>query len=401
MKALKPLTAALCMAAGVLLSGCSDDKDSHLLLSETSCAFGASGGDRTIAVTADGFDWRAETEGDDADWFTVTKVSGGIQIHAPQNTSQAIKRASVVIEGTIRATIDVVQEFAEAPSLSLTPTDKQFGLTSDGGSVTLSVRSNYPWTAESDSAWCATKTDPKAGTLTLSAGRNDGAQRTARITVSTGPSYAPQSVVLTLTQYTAAENPYLAAVGRWELYSEQWSYDGQSVGPGAFASCEISQNVVNDSYIVKDLILPGTEVEAYFNPDDGSIGIPLGGLVGMTGEYPCYLVQVNMTTGRVEPGYVNGAFSSDRNTIAFSGFGTGFGLGIVTVVNGNIARFKDLPYATGQQIEFRRPAGEQQAASGFAIPDRRSVRTKAAPLAGGVLLPAATACRSSQDEPNR
>lgn len=302
MKALKQLAAGWFFVAFVLFSACSDEDDLRLQLSSTSCTFGASGGDQTISVVASGFDWDILVQGGDAEWFTVTKKVDGILIHAPRNTDLSVKKTTVEIKGEVNATIDIIQESGLETTLALIPSDEAFGFDSYGGSLTLSVSSNYPWTVDSDADWCELVIHKETNIFTLSAGENNGDKRTARITVSAGLEDNVKTVTFTLTQYTVAENPYLAMVGNWDLYSNQWVLGGQNIAAGSYVSFTIQEGVVKDTYVIRDLILNGMELEVYYNPEDGSMNIPLGGFVGMStnGLYAYYLCATNMTTGSVK-----------------------------------------------------------------------------------------------------
>lgn len=212
------------------------------------------------------------------------------------------KKTTVEIKGEVNATIDIIQESGLETTLALIPSDEAFGFDSYGGSLTLSVSSNYPWTVDSDADWCELVIHKETNIFTLSAGENNGDKRTARITVSAGLEDNVKTVTFTLTQYTVAENPYLAMVGNWDLYSNQWVLGGQNIAAGSYVSFTIQEGVVKDTYVIRDLILNGMELEVYYNPEDGSMNIPLGGFVGMStnGLYACYLCATNMTTGSVK-----------------------------------------------------------------------------------------------------
>lgn len=385
MKALKQLAAGWFFVAFVLFSACSDEDDLRLQLSSTSCTFGASGGDQTISVVASGFDWDILVQGGDAEWFTVTKKVDGILIHAPRNTDLSVKKTTVEIKGEVNATIDIIQESGLETTLALFPSDEAFGFDSYGGSLTLSVSSNYPWTVDSDADWCELVIHKETNTFTLSAGENNGDKRTARITVSAGPEDNVKTVTFTLTQYTVAENPYLAMVGNWDLYSNQWVLGGQNIAAGSYVSFTIQEGVVKDTYVIRDLILNGMELEVYYNPEDGSMNIPLGGFVGMStnGLYACYLCATNMTTGSVKSTMVTGTISEDYNTITLKGFEAGFGLGIIGKDGSSLASFSDLYYATGSEITFKKqPAGNKAMDRYFVIPVKKRISGQSASLTG-------------------
>lgn len=382
MKALKQLATAWFFVAFILFSACSDESDLRLQLSSTSCAFGASGGERTISVVASGFDWDILVQGGDAEWFTVTKKADGILIHAPQNTAFSVKKTSVVIRGEVNATIDVIQESIPQATLSLIPSDEAFGFDSYGGTLTLTVSSNYPWTVDSDADWCKLTSKKEANTFTISADENNGEKRTAHITVSAGPEGNKQAVTFTLTQYTVAENPYLAMVGNWTLYSNQWLLGGQHVAAGTYVSFTIQEGVVKDTYVIRDLILKGMELEVYYNPKDSSMSIPLGSFVGKStnGLYACYLCATNMTTGSVKSAMITGTISADYHTITLSGFEAGFGLGIIGKDGLSLASFSDLYYATGSEITFKKQsAGTGARGRYFVIPQQGRLSAKGHP----------------------
>lgn len=167
-------------------------------------------------------------------------------------------------------------------------------------------------------------------------------------------------------------------VGNWDLYSNQWVLGGQNIAAGSYVSFTIQEGVVKDTYVIRDLILNGMELEVYYNPEDGSMNIPLGGFVGMStnGLYACYLCATNMTTGSVKSTMVTGTISEDYNTITLKGFEAGFGLGIIGKDGSSLASFSDLYYATGSEITFKKqPAGNRAMDRYFVSGKRRNFRT--------------------------
>ena len=174
-------------------------------------------------------------------------------------------------------------------------------------------------------------------------------------------------------------------VGNWDLYSNQWVLGGQNIAAGSYVSFTIQEGVVKDTYVIRDLILNGMELEVYYNPEDGSMNIPLGSFVGMStnGLYACYLCATNMTTGSVKSTMVTGTISEDYNTITLKGFEAGFGLGIIGKDGSSLASFSDLYYAAGSEITFKKqPAGNQAMDRYFVIPVKKRISGQSASLSG-------------------
>ncbi len=116
----------------------------------------------TFMVSSNG-SWAVE---DDADWITVTPISGSndgtltVGYTENTNTYQRVGTITVTGEGITR-TVTVTQE--SAPSLTVTPSDQYVRYTE--GNTTFTITSNRSWTVEDDADWM---------TVTPSSGSNEG-----------------------------------------------------------------------------------------------------------------------------------------------------------------------------------------------------------------------------------
>lgn len=377
MKPLNIFTRWALIALTISIAGaCSDDgKDVTIRLSEVSCIFDSDGGERLITVDTGGEEWRAEIKGEDSQWFTFSaSQTEGMRITAPANKSNEVKRASIAFAvGSTSFDIPVMQDGPafEYPALSISPALRTINFQSDGGAFTATVTSGADWTATlaDGDPWAEIHTDKARAIVRITAGEYTGSEpRRCSVLISDGD--LDNDITLEVIQHTRAENPYLSLTGEWNLYSDKWYYADQNQGGGVKASCTIEAKVLNESYTLRDLIRPGMELEIYFDPDDNTVGIPLGWLVARTTDLTFYLSQANMSSKQVESGYVTGTASEDGSQIGLSGFRSGYGLAIVASDGKQLMYVSDLYAAIGETIRLQRAATRAAAADGyFTLPE--------------------------------
>jgi hypothetical protein len=146
----------------------------------------ANGGSPTITVDAN-VSWNAES---DQTWVTVSgETKNSFVINVAASTVTEKRTATVTVSGSGQSATVAVTQAAYIPgTIVLSVTPDAADVATEGGTAEFAVTSNADWTAVSNQTWA--KVSPAAGkdngTITVTAEANDGAERTATITVSAG-----------------------------------------------------------------------------------------------------------------------------------------------------------------------------------------------------------------------
>lgn len=362
------LPRALCAAAAFLLAGCDAEDDAALRLSDSSCAFPASGGRRTVTVATDRDSFAVELAGPDADRFSVEPQADRFALVAgPNAEARALEAEALVRAGNVTLRIGIAQAPA-AGGLSVKPAPESWEFYSDGGTFTATVSAPGEWSAESDASWC----EAAAGDalLTVTAAPNEGGQREANVTVTCGA----EAVRLRFVQGTAAENPYCRLAGRWELWCDGWMYGDELSGEGTHTGCTLEVLEPWETFSVRNLFVDGTSIEAYYDPQARTLTVPLGWSV-LHRYYYYYLCTVNTSTLQFGPGTLTGAVADDGLSVSFTGLEDGWGLGLVGYDGAQYVKFSDVWYAVSGNLTLKRPEdrtpdGAPKASAAEAAPKR-------------------------------
>jgi hypothetical protein len=154
-------------------------------VSQTSSAFGASGGTGQLTVSAAReCQWAAVAQ---ADWIALAQASGqgdgSVQYAVRPNPSPTERRASIVVEGQ---TVEVSQDAAPCTFELDHQSDEQ---PSTGGTGVIGVRTHAAcgWTASSDVPWIvitAGRGGTGSGSVRYATSPNPGSARTGRVTIA-------------------------------------------------------------------------------------------------------------------------------------------------------------------------------------------------------------------------
>ena len=163
--------------------------DPTFSVTPTTLSFVSSGGSQSITLKSNQ-SWTASSS---VSWLTLSKTSGtgdaSVSVSAQANTSTDNRSGIVTFTaGGKTYSVSVYQEGVPT-YFEITPTTLSFS--ASGGSKSISVMSNQPWTVSSDAAWMKlsdnsgtsdaslsvtaeenTSTSSRSGTVTFSAGRN-------------------------------------------------------------------------------------------------------------------------------------------------------------------------------------------------------------------------------------
>jgi hypothetical protein len=180
---------ALSLVAGLALSvACSSDDPADpakLNVTPATVSATANGGASTITVDAN-VSWNAES---DQTWVTVSgETNTSFVVNVAASTVTEKRTATVTVSGGGKsATVAVTQAaYGGGDVLSVAPSTAK--VSAAGGESVFTVTSNIDWTAASDATWAAVSSasGSKDGTVTVTTEANDGASRTATITVTAG-----------------------------------------------------------------------------------------------------------------------------------------------------------------------------------------------------------------------
>ncbi len=373
---------ALCAAAAFLLAGCDADDDAALRLSDSSCAFPATGGRRTVTVGTDRASFAVELAGADADRFSVEPQADRFTLVAEPNAEdRALEAEALVRAGNVTLRVGIAQAPASGAALAVTPAPESWEFYSDGGTFTATVSAPGEWSAESDAQWCVAAAE--GSLLRVTAAPNEGAEREARVTVTCGTAAVP----LRFVQGTAEENPYYGLAGRWELWCDGWMLGDELSGEGTHTGCTLEALEPWETFAVRNLFVDGTSVEAYYDPQARTLTVPLGWSV-LHKYYYYYLCTVNTSTLQFGPGTLTGTVAADGRSVSFTGLEDGWGLGLVGYDGAQYVKFSDVWYAVSGNLTLKRPEGwtpddapdtpRAAAAPKRFLPDRRGS------VAGGV-----------------
>ena len=151
---LKPLAA---LAAGLLVLSCTKTVETQLSLSDMAANFEATGSlEKTVSVTSNA-DWTVTCP--DA-WVTVSPASGtgngSFKITVAENKTFDTRNSTVTVKAGDKSSSVKVSQLAMVPSILVSPTTAE--VEAAGGTVSVDVTSNGPWTVSipSDAGWVTT-----------------------------------------------------------------------------------------------------------------------------------------------------------------------------------------------------------------------------------------------------
>lgn len=281
MKIPKLLT-TLALAIGVLfMASCEEETvyhepDTQLKLSTTSCAFKARGGEKTIHVTTSGESWDVDLS--ETDDFHVEMDDKFFVIWCDANPGEEVREATATVKaGNASATINLIQDFVDKTEdyLIITPGIETHSVNYMGGTLKFNVEANCEWRASADKGWCSVVSDATDNTITVEVeGNNTDQRQSATITVVYGNENKEETVGITVN--TKAYYPYSMLLGKWKIYSDAWQIYDTPYPAGTMLECTIKENVVGESYYIKDIYFKYSSQIAFYNEITNTISMPLG-----------------------------------------------------------------------------------------------------------------------------
>ncbi len=359
---MKKIFTSLFAAVSVLLLGwsCSDDDDpAYLALSTREAVFGIEGGTKEIKVIASEA-WAVEPTSEE--WVSVSTTEEKLIVRAEKNLSADVRSVELqVTSGDLKETLKVSQEAdGTAVTLEISAGDS-YTFDSEGGVFTASVVSNAEWTAslEAETPWCEVTADPAKGIVKVVAPESNmtDAEWTATLTVTAGPEGKQVEKTIAFSQGTHAADPYFKFAGKWSLYSDDWRFGGASIGEGEYTGCTIVPETYKESFTINNLFFNGSTLSIGFDPENGSISIPTGLLVGQINTYYCYFATFDFTAGKFATASLTGTMSEDGKTVTLVRPEGYEGFGILGFNGSSYSMFTDMHYACGSTLELRKAEG--------------------------------------------
>lgn len=331
-----------------------------LIISQDNVAFPMEGGTATISVASPS-EWHSSVS--DKSWLSATDEEGMVVITASANASGSTRKAKVILQSaTTRTEIAVSQSWTGAVlSLTVNGPDN-IELDSEGESFKFSVETEAQWSVSTSDSWIEVETDGPIVSVTAAANKAEHRNGTITVTATSGDD--SKSKVIEVSQISHDENPYFQMLGEFGLFAERWYYGGNAIDVSGIGTyCTIEQKEYGKSFIIKDLFVEGTEIEAAYDKETKKMVLTLGSLcltkeLVMSGQtYYYYLVQPNITEKKFESGILYGTAGTASDgtndncpAIMLSGFDAAYGsLGLIVKVlpGGTTAMLSDVYYADG------------------------------------------------------
>lgn len=153
----------------------------------------AAGSTVTIGVTATGEDWTAES---DSEWCVVAKNDQSLTLTIAPNTSKERTAVITLTYGEATTTIEVKQEDGTVVvEDAISVADIDLTMPSNAGSLKLNVTATGEWSVANTASWLTATADDQ-GVLVLSFQANEGAERSATVTLTCGEA----QTVISITQ---------------------------------------------------------------------------------------------------------------------------------------------------------------------------------------------------------
>ncbi len=285
----------------------SETREESFALSRYSVAFASGGGETAVTVAAPQT-WSAET---DAAWIVLNCAESTLTVTALENDETAgVRTADITVisstGGTL--TLEALQEPAAPVRLEVACGTAEHVIDSEGGTFTVSVSSNYDWTATLEpevDGWTVDAGHEWTACVRAAANTGDSV-KTAELVIRAGCGEVAVEERVEVTQISRAENGYYRCVGKWNVYADNWYLGSAEVGEsGTFDSCSIAEYSYANSLLSVIGLGLSNDVQTdrlQYNGKDNTLVWPVGYLVGTTRAsngyaYYLYIVALNMSGG--------------------------------------------------------------------------------------------------------
>lgn len=343
---------------GVLsVSGCGKEEPEKVVpeatLSVESLVFDQSSSQKTVYVKLQGDGLAISAVESSASWCSASLEGESVLVSVSENETEQVRSALVTLsfsdETVADKTVKVAQESGTAKYLKTTAVD---GYVFDcrGGEYKFTVEASDGWTASLvDCSWAEISTE--GNLVCVKAGANEGdAVLEGRVKVTSGEA----SLEYSFTQARVADNAYLALLGEYDIYAEQWynvtsvnsslgyvyskSYSGTladlndsnlSYYATTFSrTATLVENKYGESYCLNDFLLYGMNLPVNFDKETGNLSFPSMWNIGFVQQADkdyaavfmvgCWVDGNVVRFDRYNPYVFPGAVSEDKNTITIT-----------------------------------------------------------------------------------
>lgn len=285
----KRLGALIALVGIILVVGCSRSEQEivHAIqLSTTGLGFSAEGASHDIVVTPHPTDmeWSVDastTEG----WISYSVDGSMITVMAEPNETSASRTTTFDIvspQNLFSAiTIELSQE-AATPTDLMVCAPESYVFDSVASTYTFGVHSDDEWTIEASAEWLTVTAEYEAQRATIAVEANDGDEdRQANVSIEAGD----KSYTIVVTQGTHANNPFYRLLGNWEITAPKWFYSPNgSLNTLEYAPnpsdyyliFELAEREYGKTFVMRNFLYPGTELEVRYDAETGGIIIPFG-----------------------------------------------------------------------------------------------------------------------------
>lgn len=337
-----------------------------LIISQDNVAFPMEGGTATISVACPS-EWHSTVS--DQSWVTSTDSDGAVVITVSANATGDSRKATVTLE-SVNGTkeIGISQSWSGSVLSFVVNGPESVELDSEGEAFRLSVDTEAEWSASTPDSWLEVSVD--GAIVTVTAASNADAHRDGTVTITASAGDWTESKTVKVSQISRDENPYFQMLGRFGLYAERWYYGNDAINvDGIGTYCTIEQKEYGKSFIIKDLFVDGTEIEAAYDKETKRMVLTLGSLcltktLAMSQQtYYYYLVQPSIAERKFETGILYGTagtasdgVNDNCQAIILSGFDAAYGgLGLIVRVmpGATTSLLADVYYADGTMYLVR------------------------------------------------
>lgn len=319
-----------------------EETSDAIAVSRTEVAFTADGGTATVPVMSE----KPISVDCDQAWCSASVDGDNLKVTVSGNDTGSARMASVTLDnGSRQKVLSVVQGCTvDVVSIKSSVVDGAVEMDSLEETLFVSVSANAPWTATSSSSWIVAAKDEDTGRLKITALTNDGDPREGTVTITASKGSLSESETIRISQISHKDNPYYQMLGNYGLHASDWWFNAERLGfPGTGTHCTIEPNVYRESFIIKDLFVKGTVIEASYDKITRTMSIPTGMLcyqreLSSSETMYYYIVPVNMDVRSFSASIITGTLGTaysdeldeDAKAILLSGFQKEYpGLGAV------------------------------------------------------------------------
>lgn len=274
----------------IAVVGCSETESvvvRQLQLSSNGVVFDAAGGQScvTVAPYPESEEWQVESD-NLHEWADYSVEGNLLYVTAEANTEESSRTCWLELVSPTSAfepyRITISQESAFDDYYFTSSAAEEYVFDSEGGVFSFDVVTNCAWSLSTDADWLSLVQDTEQGKASIVAQPNSSEEQLRGEVIL---KWGEREQVISVTQQTRAENPYLQLVGKWEIVASKWFYspngslNNLDYAPNAsdyYLIFDIEQGEYGKSLYMRNFLYPGTSLEVRYDSQTGGIIIPFG-----------------------------------------------------------------------------------------------------------------------------